>query len=222
MENRRNFMVWLGSFLGLGAVNTSYQAPKTKGFLIVYLNVGCLSPFNAEAFVEKWKKRLLDKKTLNDWELIIIPVRPPQETKIEFFAEGSKIPPLKAQELFPKYNEVDFVIPEKQTTLDYILLMLGAPVVKIELDQRHLDLAYDETKAIFEQVGQIKGLGVLNKDGCGQEQFKKMALARAKVMLGYVRRKYNALGNAYALDGSDLVEEGSIDLSNSLEHLSAL
>lgn len=33
---------------------------------------------------------------------------------------------------------------------DYVLLMLGAPVVKVELDQQQLDLAVDQTMRIFE------------------------------------------------------------------------
>lgn len=34
---------------------------------------------------------------------------------------------------------------------DYVLLMLGAPVVKIELDQQNLDLAVDQSLKIFEE-----------------------------------------------------------------------
>ena len=34
---------------------------------------------------------------------------------------------------------------------DYVLLMLGAPVIKIELDEQQLDLAVDQTLAIFEE-----------------------------------------------------------------------
>jgi hypothetical protein len=33
---------------------------------------------------------------------------------------------------------------------DYVLLMLGAPVVKVELDQQQLDLAVDQSMKIFE------------------------------------------------------------------------
>src|SRR5688500_11343039 len=34
---------------------------------------------------------------------------------------------------------------------DYVLLMLGAPVVKVELDQQQLDLAVDQSLKVFEE-----------------------------------------------------------------------
>ncbi len=34
---------------------------------------------------------------------------------------------------------------------DYVLLMLGAPVVKVELDQQNLDLAVDQSMKVFEE-----------------------------------------------------------------------
>jgi len=34
---------------------------------------------------------------------------------------------------------------------DYVLLMLGAPVVKVELDEQQLDLAVDQSLAVFEE-----------------------------------------------------------------------
>src|SRR5205807_2528738 len=34
---------------------------------------------------------------------------------------------------------------------DYVLLMLGAPVVKIELDEQQVDLAIDQAMKIFEE-----------------------------------------------------------------------
>lgn len=43
---------------------------KAKGLLIIYVNVGSLSPTRAEALVERWKDRFFkaDKK-VRDWEL---------------------------------------------------------------------------------------------------------------------------------------------------------
>ena len=51
-KNRRSFMTWLGSLLGLGAVGEIAQAevpavPKLEGFISVYINVGQLPPFKA-------------------------------------------------------------------------------------------------------------------------------------------------------------------------------
>lgn len=39
----------------------------------------------------------------------------------------------------------------REDVQDYVLLMLGAPTVKIELDQQQLDLAVDQTLKIFEE-----------------------------------------------------------------------
>lgn len=39
----------------------------------------------------------------------------------------------------------------RQDIRDYVLLMLGAPVVKVELDEQNLDLAVDQSLKIFEE-----------------------------------------------------------------------
>src|ERR1019366_1920000 len=58
---------------------------------------------------------------------------------------------------------------------NYVLLMLGAPVVTIELDQQQLDLCFWET---FEDFGE---------DVVGRSLFKRGMLARAKIILGRIR-----------------------------------
>jgi hypothetical protein len=76
----------------------------------------------------------------------------------------------------------------------------------------------------------------LNKDGLASEQFNKMVLARAKIMLGHIRRKYQliasfnpgtSVGNEEAdihvwFDGDALVEEGTESLNNCLDYLNTI
>jgi hypothetical protein len=88
---------------------------------------------------------------------------------------------------------------------DYVLLMLGAPVVKIELDEEHLELCV--TKAIEDTNKAIhRTNSTLTKMG---------ALALAKIMLGRIRGKYKKVpgpGSDMVLDGAQLTHEGNADL----------
>jgi hypothetical protein len=160
--HRRGFFGGLMAFLGLGTVNAvadikEVKDRKTKGFIVLTLNVGMLPPFKAEAFCERTKKHWKESDTrraLDEWEIVVMPVRPPQETKIEFFPLDnlpiSNNVKLSAEKLLPKYDNEPFVLPDKQKVQDHVLLMLG-------MDQRQLDLAWEDTKLIFDMVGQIKG-----------------------------------------------------------------
>jgi hypothetical protein len=56
------------------------------------------------------------------------------------------VDPLNKDKLGPRRNR-DKV---REQLKDYVLLMLGAPVVKVELDQQQLDLAVDQTLKIVE------------------------------------------------------------------------
>lgn len=198
-KNRRGFMTWLAGFFGLGAVaevakSESWSLPtpivpkgKAKGFIALTLNVHQLPPFKAEAFVERvkeqWRKQDL-RKTLDDWEIIILPVRN-QETKIEIFAFDGLRPCgdeyVNAQKLLR--DDTPFKLPDKCLAIDIVQMMIGAPVCKVELDATQLEVAYDQTKELFERVGKSKGMGAVNRDGMGQEVFKNIILAKATIAL---------------------------------------
>jgi len=99
-RNRRGFIAWLGSFLGLGAVagtaNASTTVPekrKLEGFIVFFVNVGVLPSFKAEAFIDRlkdqWKKGESNSLIAN-WQTMWIPTRT-QETHAEFYPLNGKI-----------------------------------------------------------------------------------------------------------------------------------
>lgn len=241
-KNRRSFMTWLAGFFGLGAVaevakgeswpalDKPVESPivpkgKAKGFIALILNVGQLPPFKAEAFAERvkeqWRKQDL-RKTLDDWELIILPVRD-QETKIEIFAFDGLRPCgneyVNAQKLLR--DDTPFELPDKCLAIDNVQIMLGAPVCKVELDATQLEIAYDQTKELFERIGKSKGMGAVNRDGMGQEVFKNIMLAKATIMLGHIRRKfeYTQLELVFR---HDMVKEGNENLIYWTQYLDAI
>lgn len=63
-----------------------------KGILVFYVSVGMLPPFKAEAYLERLKDQYLLKSGKSslaaqlppDITTVFIPVRPPQETKIDY------------------------------------------------------------------------------------------------------------------------------------------
>ncbi len=232
-ENRRGFMAALAAFFGFGAASQAIACNpvvpnKKKGFVCLYQSVGMLPPFKAEAFIERLKKqwRESDKdNTFGDYGLVVIPVRPPQETRLVLFDfENGSTGDMEeaAQELCRTFRDnTPFEAPDKQQTKDYVLLMLGAPVTKVELDDKQLDAAYDQTNELFTKVAASKGLGVLNMDGYGAEVFKNIVLAKATIMLGHIRRKYHEIPGTIEieLDGDEMAKEGNENLIYWTEYL---
>jgi hypothetical protein len=122
-------------------------------------------------------------------------------------------------------KEFDFGNKEfRETIKAYVLKMLGAPILKIELDDGQLDLCVDRTCGFMAQSKNVsqweENLKVLMaQDG---------ALAHAKLMLGRVRAKFgftgtkgvktkpNQLGtnSIFPLDGESLLNEGERQYEN--------
>lgn len=213
--NRREFAL---SIFGLTGINVAKDVKESKkGFIVYYVNVGYIPFAKVESFVERvkdhWTKTDI-RKALDDWELMIIPVRPPQETKIEIFSvvgESETVDYLNVKKLMKYEDGEPFVAPNKKLVEDYILIMLGGPVVKVELNQQQLDFAYDITLIIFENIAKVKGLIALNMNGTAHEIFQKMALARAKIILGNIRRESQNV--------EDLIEEGESELEYCMDLL---
>lgn len=72
---------------------------------------------------------------------------------------------------------------------DFILKMLGAPLVKIELDDQQVDLCVDRTCEFMASSKKVEAWDRATKKMIAQDG----ALAHAKMMLGRVRTKYGAL-----------------------------
>lgn len=72
---------------------------------------------------------------------------------------------------------------------DFILKMLGAPMVKIELDDQQLTMCIDRTAEFMASSEKVEAWSSAQKKVVLQDG----ALAHAKMMLGRVRTKYGAL-----------------------------
>lgn len=62
--------------------------PNIKGLLVIYINVGQLPPFKAEAFVERIKDQTDLTQTKQICEVIYIPTRD-RPTSVEYIAFGA-------------------------------------------------------------------------------------------------------------------------------------
>jgi len=100
---------------------------------------------------------------------------------------------------------------------DFVLLMLGAPVVKIELDENQVALCVDRTCDMMETSSRVTKWSDSLKLLVAQDG----ALAQAKLILGRVRAKYGFIDtkgvksksksttNSFVpLDGHQLLQEG--------------
>lgn len=62
---------------------------EATGLLVFYVNVGTVPPYRAESFVERFEdhfksKMLKEHKLPDNVVLLFVPVRPPQETRLEY------------------------------------------------------------------------------------------------------------------------------------------
>lgn len=103
---------------------------------------------------------------------------------------------------------------EKQQITDYVLLMLGAPVIKIELDPQQLDLVLTETINIVDERLNRVPEDKLRKTCLRLVQ--EGALVHAKIVLGRIRSKFQSPpgpGGRIILDGKQLLKEASEDMT---------
>lgn len=205
-ENRRGFMAALAAFFGVGAVAKACDpvVPKLEGFIVFFVNVGSLPPFKAEAFIERlkdqWKKGesshvyLQGRSLVSNWQTIWIPSRT-QETHAEFYpVNGEKDVEGKLKQIegflldyedkaSHSGTEVDIDdLPLRLRTIDYVMLMLGAPVKHV--DQSQVACAYNNV------VEHVKNTGNAVNSMYLTEQFvKEGTLAFAKMFVGRRRMK---------------------------------
>lgn len=116
----------------------------------------------------------------------------------------------------------------KQETYDkikqYILIMLGSPVVKVELNDEQLDFCVRRTCELMNESTKVNGWCDVKKLMVAQDG----AYAQAKIVLGRIRSKYgldskeviktNSKPNVYTqltpVDGRQLLEEGEFQYVN--------
>ncbi len=239
--NRRQMFGGIGGILGWLGFKSAAKAESTdpvlRGIIVFKIQVGSLPPFKVETFIErlkdKWKKSLTKpdgSSPLKGWETVWQPFRPSNDvyesSSVQVFLidkSGNKdeiLPELVdfhvdlMEEFGNKYEEF------KEKVKDYVLLMLGAPVVKIELDPQQLDMCFQETYDDLDQHAHgIGGINALPIRGIGL--LKRGALARAKQMLGRVRSGVAGIVAGH-VDGGWLITEGNLDLQSFYDDLKEL
>lgn len=105
---------------------------------------------------------------------------------------------------------------DTQHIRDYILLMLGAPVVKIELDPQQLDFCIEITEKKLESISETHGCTRKPTVNQYTTLLTEGALAHAKYMLGRIRSKYKSPPGikGVMMDGEALVAEAKQDLAD--------
>jgi len=95
---------------------------------------------------------------------------------------------------------------DKEKIKDFIIAMLGAPIVKIELDDQLLELVVNRTTELMDGSAKVQKWSPAVKQMVAEDG----ALAQAKLILGRVRGKYKGpLGSGMiVMDGKELLNEG--------------
>jgi len=109
---------------------------------------------------------------------------------------------------------------EKTQIKDYVLLMLGAPVIKIEIDPQQLDLVLAEaTTVVDERLSRVPEDKVKTT---ALRLVQEGALIHAKIVLGRIRSKFESPpgpGGKIKLDGKQLLNESRDEMHWWLEKL---
>lgn len=94
--------------------------------------------------------------------------------------------------------------PLREQAKEHVLFMLGAPVIKLEIDDGQLTHAIDYAQELVDHAG-------FNDETEYVLLLKEGSLAFAKYMLGRVRVKFATNPNAPA-DGFELINEANRDI----------
>lgn len=100
---------------------------------------------------------------------------------------------------------------------EYILMMLGAPVVKIELDKEQVELAIDQSLRHVDSYYVDKTIEVDKQKERALLLVHEGAYILAKLMLGRIRSKFVSPpgpGGSIKLDGPALVKEANQEFKN--------
>jgi len=197
----------LQGWLGLNGVarGAPLRLDPLKGFVVYTENVGWLQQGKVGRFSGRMMEHLKKQRDAEfpGWGVVIVPVRPPQESKVEIHAlqagrsEIDHIKPVVSDMYKPPMIEDTPQL--REDTREYVRLMLGAPVLTVELTDEQIDMAFSTAyknmqDAYYGNKAYAHDVGYL-KDG---------GLALCKMILGRIRRQV-AWDDNYA---EDLFQEG--------------
>lgn len=199
---------------------------RPPGFIVIHQHIGSLAPHKAEAFCERVKdhftksKEWLDFKAKNpNWSFVLLPSRT-EESFVEVFHEDAGVRKNVISEIAKIVLEKEPPIqdsPELRRRIkDYILLMLGAPVVKLEFTEDQLNFCYEHTlNLIHDYHTRVKRFSMTESYRAQSEDFlQRGAYAHAMVILGRIRMQQNVPQDGRThLPAEDLYNEGKETLA---------
>ena len=100
---------------------------------------------------------------------------------------------------------------------EHILLMLGAPVIKVELDEKQLDHCIEVAIKAIENMRSVSQKSI--SDFRIEELTRQYALGSSMIILGHIRGKYK-IPNCEGLDAEYLRDRGHELLSEVREEFS--
>jgi hypothetical protein len=197
-----------------------YNDPKPPGFIVVNQFIGQLPPYKAEAFCERIKDKftksedwLKFKEKYPNWNFLLIPTRT-QESFVQIFHEDENHRKEVRNQIVQIVTEEDPPIQDTEElhkkVIDYILLMLGAPVIKVELTQDQLDFCYKHAlNTIHDYHARVRQHTITDSYLCQSEDFFcEGALAHAMVILARIRMENGVPKEGTHLTAQDLYKEG--------------
>ncbi len=237
--NRREALKSIGTVglvvgLPAAAVAATPTAKKdAPGFIVVHQDVGRLPPHKAQVFCEKVKEQFCNteewkefKERFPNWNFILQPTRE-FDSYVEIYHEdeGQR---QEVQNILVECLSEDAQIIEDTPELrkqvkDYVLLMLGAPVIKLEFTEDQLNFCYEHSlMAIREAFSRKKYFNLLDSARAQDTNFLcEGALAHATIMLARIRMQQGLPPgpDGKFLDPQALYEEGKERLASWREWL---
>jgi hypothetical protein len=191
------------------------------GFIAIHQNVGKLPPFRAEAFCERVKDKFcksqewLDfKKKYPNWNFILQPTRE-YESYVEIYHDDGKHREEVTSVVVKCFSDTAEVLQDtpdlRRRANEYTLLMLGAPVVSVELTEDHLRFCYEHSfNTLRDAFSRKKHFTLLDSARAQDDNFLfEGMLAHATVILARIRMQNGVPEDGRAhMNAKELYEDG--------------
>ena len=202
--NRRNAIRLLGTagMMGAALPVLAHGTPKKKdspGFIVINQCVGAMPPHQAEAMCNRVKDHFCSSKEwvefhekYPNWNFILQPVRD-SDSYVEIYhddeGQRKEVQSVVVECLEQEPQMIEDTAELRKRAKEYVLLMLGAPVAKIELTDGQLDFCYDSAlNKLQHAYARRKYFTLLDSARAQDENFLiDGVLAHAMIVLGRIR-----------------------------------
>lgn len=202
------------------------QEHPQPGFIVIHQNVGNLSPQKADAFCERVRDYFTNSKQWRDfkekyphWSFILLPSRT-EESYVEVFHEGAEEREMIASEIVTRNSLAEIPLQDSPglegRVKQYILMMLGAPVVNVELSETALYFCYKHSLNIIHDhhARALKETSTHSYRAQSEDFLCAGALAHAMMILGRIRMQNGVPNDGRVhLDPQQLYDEGKEKLT---------